>query len=99
MMHIGVIRYLEEKNITINHITGTSIGSVIGGLYALGQSSDEIAEHFRNLSYTELVDLDFSTGVIKGKKIVKLLDNAFKNERIENLPVRLSIVATNLSEG
>ena len=34
--HIGVLRYLEEHNIPIDYIAGTSMGSIVGGLYALG---------------------------------------------------------------
>ncbi len=42
--HIGVIQYLEEIGIEIDHITGTSMGSVIGGLYAMGYTGEQI-EH------------------------------------------------------
>ncbi|MDH6312127.1 NTE family protein [Parabacteroides sp. PFB2-10] len=42
--HIGVIKALEENNIPIDYITGTSIGSIIGGLYAMGYSPDEMLE-------------------------------------------------------
>lgn len=44
MAHIGVIRALEENNIPIDYITGTSIGAVIGSLYAMGYSPDEMEE-------------------------------------------------------
>ncbi|MCL1093925.1 patatin-like phospholipase family protein [Shewanella kaireitica] len=40
--HIGVLKVLEEKNIPIDYITGTSIGSYVGGMYALGYSAAEI---------------------------------------------------------
>lgn len=40
--HIGVLRALEQHNIPIDYIAGTSFGSVVGGLYALGLSIDEI---------------------------------------------------------
>lgn len=42
--HIGVLRYLEEHNIPIDYIAGTSMGSIVGGLYALGYSADELEE-------------------------------------------------------
>ena len=42
--HIGVIKALEESNIPIDYITGTSIGAIIGGLYAVGYSPDEMLE-------------------------------------------------------
>ena len=41
--HIGVIKYMEEIGIPISYVTGTSMGSIIGGLYALGYPPDELA--------------------------------------------------------
>lgn len=48
MAHIGVIRVLEENNIPIDYIAGTSIGAIIGGLYAAGYSTDEMEELFKS---------------------------------------------------
>lgn len=42
--HIGVIRALEEKGIPIDYITGTSMGAIIGSLYAIGYSPDQMME-------------------------------------------------------
>ena len=42
MAHIEVIRVLEENNIPIDYIAGTSIGAIVGGLYAAGYSPDEM---------------------------------------------------------
>ncbi len=48
MAHIGVIRVLEENNIPIDYIAGTSIGAIIGGLYAAGYSTDQMEELFKS---------------------------------------------------
>ncbi len=42
--HIGVIRALEEHNIPIDYIAGTSMGSIVGGLYAAGYTTDEMMD-------------------------------------------------------
>lgn len=42
LAHVGVLKVLEEYNIPIDYITGTSFGSIIGGLYASGYTADEI---------------------------------------------------------
>lgn len=42
--HIGVLKVLEEIGITPDYITGTSMGAVVGGLYALGYTAEEISE-------------------------------------------------------
>ena len=49
--HVGVIKVLEELRIPIDYIAGTSMGAVVGGLYASGMSSDEVAEQLRRISW------------------------------------------------
>lgn len=44
MAHIGLIRALEENNIPIDYVTGTSMGAIIGSLYAMGYTPDEMEE-------------------------------------------------------
>lgn len=44
LTHIGIIRALEENNIPIDYITGTSIGAIIGSMYAMGYSPDDMEE-------------------------------------------------------
>lgn len=46
LAHIGVIRALEDNNIPIDYIAGTSMGAIIGGLYAAGYTPDEMEELF-----------------------------------------------------
>ena len=48
MAHIAVIRALEENNIPIDYISGTSIGAIVGGLYAAGYTPDEMEELFKS---------------------------------------------------
>jgi len=51
MYHIGVLKALEKKHIPIDLIVGTSIGSVIGGLYASGYTPDEIHKLMRRIKW------------------------------------------------
>nr|MCR5454043.1 patatin-like phospholipase family protein [Bacteroidales bacterium] len=46
--HIGVLKALEENNIPIDYVTGTSMGSIIGALYALGYTTDEMSALFHS---------------------------------------------------
>ena len=48
LAHIGLIKVLEENNIPIDYIAGTSIGAIIGGLYASGFSPDDMYELFKS---------------------------------------------------
>ncbi len=48
MTHIGIIRALEENEIPIDYITGTSMGAIVGALYAMGYSPDEMEDLLRS---------------------------------------------------
>ncbi|WP_101759337.1 patatin-like phospholipase family protein [Oceanicoccus sp. KOV_DT_Chl] len=51
--HIGVLKALEEYHIPVDVIVGTSIGSLVGGLYATGKTADEIEQLFRETNWTD----------------------------------------------
>lgn len=56
LAHIGVIRALEENNIPVDYVAGTSMGAIVGGLYAIGYSPDEMEQlvlsaEFKNWAY------------------------------------------------
>jgi len=51
--HVGVIKVLEELNVPIDYISGTSIGAIVGGLYASGMTSDELAEALATIDWNE----------------------------------------------
>ena len=64
LAHIGVIKALEENNIPIDYITGTSMGAIIGGLYAAGYSPEEMETLFKSDDFKR-----WSTGIIPTKYI------------------------------
>ena len=49
--HIGALKYIDEMGIPVDYVAGTSMGSIIGGLYALGYTPDEIEELISNLDW------------------------------------------------
>ena len=53
--HIGVLKYIEEAGIPIDYIAGTSMGSIVGGMYALGYSSDEILDIISAVDWDRLI--------------------------------------------
>ena len=55
LSHIGVIKALEENGVPIDYICGTSIGAIIGGLYAIGYSPDEMVELIKAKITTNLI--------------------------------------------
>lgn len=51
LSHVGVIKALEENNIPIDYICGTSMGAIVGGLYAIGYTPDEMVEIFKSSAF------------------------------------------------
>ncbi|MBS1800916.1 MAG: patatin-like phospholipase family protein [Acidobacteria bacterium] len=55
LAHIGVIRWMEQHHIPVDYISGTSMGGLVGGLYASGLSPDEIDEFVRNIDWATVL--------------------------------------------
>ncbi len=53
--HIGVLKYIEEMGIPIDYVAGTSMGSIIGGLYAMGYEPDEMNHLIANIDWNEYI--------------------------------------------
>ena len=53
--HIGVLKYIEEMGIPVDYVAGTSMGSIIGGFYALGYSPDELTELISGMDWSEYI--------------------------------------------
>ncbi len=97
--HIGVIDVLKEHGFEIEEVAGTSMGALVGALYASGTLS-EFRDWILEVDWKEIVKyLDFSLhepGLIKGQKIMKKLSEFMPYEKIEDLPVRYKAIATDI---
>lgn len=60
IMHIALLRAMEEVDMPIDYIGGTSMGAIIGGLYAIGYSADELEEIVRSADWDKLLSDDVS---------------------------------------
>lgn len=58
LAHIGVLKVLEEINMPIDYITGTSMGALVGGLYSIGYSPEYMQDLVLNLNWNELFSDD-----------------------------------------
>lgn len=99
--HIGVLKVIEEKNIPIDIISGSSIGALIACLWACGRSSREILQmtkEFKEPRYIwELVDFTFPLlGFIKGNKLYAFLKKYVGNKTFRDLKIPLKIVASDV---
>ncbi|MDX1397418.1 MAG: patatin-like phospholipase family protein [Oceanospirillum sp.] len=99
LAHIGVIRWLEEHHYKVASVSGSSIGALIGGIYAAGKL-DEYEAWVRAIKKSDIVTLmDISWGrggLIKGDKIINTLTRLVGEQLIEELPIRFTAVATDI---
>lgn len=90
MAHIGVIQVLEERGYTIEEISGSSVGALVGGIYASGKLPD-FKDWICNLGRVDvfgLMDFSFSgKGFIKGEKVFQELKKIVEEQRIEDLSI------------
>jgi NTE family protein len=97
--HIGVIEELEKQGFEIASISGTSMGAVVGGVYALGKM-----EEYKNWLYTldkikifSLIDFSFSTqGLVKGDKLLNTVKAFIPDANIEDLSIPYAAIAADI---
>jgi len=104
--HVGVLRVLEREGIPIDVLAGTSIGSLVGGLYAAGRSIDEIVDLVLDLQkklnfWTGLLDINLPprTGLIGGRRFGNYLEQIFEGITFEDLKIPFYVVAADLLTG
>jgi NTE family protein len=102
--HIGVIRVLEQEKIPIDMIVGTSVGSLIGAIYAGNLNSFELEWTAFSLQRDDLLDYGIfsaftAMGPVKGDKLEAFVRNKVPIENIENLKLPFAAVATDLNRG
>lgn len=102
MAHIGVIRELLSRGYTIHSIAGCSIGSVVGAMYAMGKLQEFTDFILADGAQSVFSQLDFTfsdQGFIKGEKLIERLQEFAPDCNMEDLPVKLVIVATDMYTG
>lgn len=98
--HIGVIRALEEMDVEISYVTGTSIGAFVGALYAFGYNPKKIEEIALNLSWMDISGLVlFESGLLSNAKLGELLGESLGEKKIEDADIPLAVIATDITNG
>jgi len=104
--HVGVLQVLEREGIPIDVLAGTSVGSLVGGLYAAGRSIDEIISLALDLQHrlnfrSGLLDLNLPprTGLIGGRRFRNYLEQIFEGITFEELKIPFYVVAADLLTG
>ncbi len=100
--HIGVIEALLESDYDIQYVSGTSIGALVGAVFASGRL-DALKQIVLQIDWRQILGfLDLTlprSGLIDGKKVTNFIRNYVHGEDIKGLPVKFSAVSTKLNNG
>lgn len=98
--HIGVLKILESHKIPVHIIVGTSVGSVVGSLYAYGLSAYELQKLSSSIEQKDIVDITIpDNGFIKGEKLEEFVNKTVKNTPMEKMKIPFYAVATEIQGG
>ena len=100
--HVGVIQVLEEAGIRPNLVAGTSAGSLVAALYASGKNGmqlQRVAETMEEAAITDWKLPLFSSGMLRGDALARYVNSQVSGKRIEEMPLLLGILATDLQTG
>ncbi|MGY6588757.1 MAG: patatin-like phospholipase family protein [Wenzhouxiangella sp.] len=102
LAHIGVIKELERAGVTIEAIAGSSMGALVGGIYAAGklEAYTDWVKSLQQSDVLSLLDWTFSGGgFIKGKKIIGKLSELVGEMNIEDCDIDFTAVAVDIDAG
>ncbi len=104
--HLGILKVFEEQGIHIDMIAGTSMGALVGSIYARTASVDTTKKLTIDQFPTKLVAqrklFDYTIplqGIIRGQKVLKMVRNALKNADFLDLMIPAYVVAVDLNSG
>ncbi len=100
--HVGVIEVLEKQCIRPHCVVGTSAGSLVAALYASGKNHAELLRAAMAMEEAVLTDwtLPFANrGLLKGLALARYVNQQVGNRLLEQMPMPLGILATDLANG
>ncbi|MDH6254396.1 NTE family protein [Chryseobacterium sp. H1D6B] len=98
--HAGVLKFLNEKNINVDVLSCCSAGSIVGCLYAVGKTPEEILDFFQSIYFFNWKHFTFNQpGLVSSVIFNNYLKPIFKDMKIGDLDKEVKIVATELVSG
>ena len=91
--HIGVLKYLDEMGIPVDYIAGTSMGSIMGGLYAIGYSPDEMAGLIANINWNEYIGNEIERNVMSYEMRKR------RSTTVVNIPFNVELLSLGSGDG
>ncbi|HRX12615.1 MAG TPA: patatin-like phospholipase family protein, partial [Draconibacterium sp.] len=99
LAHIGAINELVKQGFQITSVSGSSIGSVIGGVYAMGKIREytEWVSTFNKRNVWSLMDFTPAiNGLLKGERVFDKMKTFIPDMNIEDMPIPFAAVATDI---
>ncbi len=98
--HVGVLKVLEEENIPVQFIAGTSVGALIGAAYCSGVSAAELGEIATRVRFKHFARWTLSRyGFASNQRMIGFLNSILKVKTFEELRIPLAVTATDFSTG
>jgi NTE family protein len=98
--HVGVLKVLEEENIPVDYVAGTSVGAIIGAAYCSGMTAAELEEAAFAVRFRDFGRLTLSRyGFYNSDRMVRLFARVLKCHTFEELKIPLAIAATEFRTG
>jgi NTE family protein len=100
--HVGVIQVLEEAGVRPDVVVGTSAGSLVAALYASGrngQQLQQVAEAMEEATFADWTLPILNRGMLRGEALARYVNIHVGSKLIEQMPLPLGIVATDLNSG
>jgi NTE family protein len=98
--HLGILKALEEQSLKPDFISGTSIGAFVAALYAFGKTPEEMRDIASSLHWLEMSGFAIPKyGLFSNDEMGKLIEKHVGDVNIEDSPIPLSFIATDISTG
>ncbi len=98
--HIGALKALEEQALVPDLLSGTSIGALVAALYAFGMKTDDIRGLALKMNWFDVSKLTLSKyGLLSNENMGNTIREQFGDIKIEDSPIPLALVATDISTG
>ncbi len=98
--HVGVLKVLEEENIPVSFVAGTSVGALIGAAYCSGVSPAELEQMATRVRFKHFAQWTLSRlGFASNQRMIGFLSSLLKVKSFEELDIPLAVTATDFSTG
>jgi NTE family protein len=98
--HVGVLKVLEEEDIRIHYVAGTSVGAMIGALYCSGVNAREMESIACRVRFSDFARWTVSRyGLASNERMIGFLNKVLRVKNFEELRIPLAVTATDLASG